>query len=406
MIRPRYEDSGDLRQPYGSHIAKMYEDGVFNEKLPIVTTDPNLLEEQAREAMGHKPFSYIYGGAGGMSAVEGNHRAFHQWRIIPRVLKPSSPRNLTVKLFGNVYDSPLLIAPIGVQGTFHPSGERGLVAACAELGIPYCLSTAATSSIEDVANACGSHPHWYQLYWPKDDDITVSLLSRARASGYRALIVTLDTVTVAWRPRDLDIGNLPFLEGVGNAVGFSDPVFRTKFAGISNGDTPEQNPIAASQFWISQVFSGDHRGWEDLVLLRKHWDGPILLKGVLSVEDAKLALQHGMNGIIVSNHGGRQLDGSVTSLEMLPEIVEAVGDELTVMFDSGIRTGSDIIKALALGAQAVFIGRPALYGLGIAGKEGAKAILAGLLADLDQSMGISGFASIADLRRTILREAK
>jgi isopentenyl diphosphate isomerase/L-lactate dehydrogenase-like FMN-dependent dehydrogenase len=299
-----------------------------------------------------------------------------------------------------------LIAPIGVQGTFHPSGEKGLVAASAELGIPYSLSTAATSSIEDVANACGSHPHWYQLYWPKDDDITISLLSRARASGYRVLIVTLDTVTVAWRPHDLDIGNLPFLEGVGNAVGFSDPVFRSKFANISNGDTPENNPIAASHFWISQIFSGDHHGWEDLALLRKHWDGPILLKGVLSVEDAKLALQYGMNGIIVSNHGGRQLDGSVTSLEMLPEIVDAVGNELTVMFDSGIRTGSDIIKALALGAQAVFVGRPALYGLGIAGKEGAKAVLAGLLADLDQSMGISGFTSIADLQRTILRGSK
>ncbi|KAL7944964.1 FMN-dependent dehydrogenase [Trichoderma barbatum] len=400
MINLRNGGYGDRRQPYGSHIGKMYEDGVFNEKLPIVTTDPNSLEEQAREAMGYKAFSYIYGGAGEMSAVEANRRAFCQWRIIPRVLKPSSPRNLTVRLFGKVY------APIGVQGTFHPSGEKGLVAACAELGIPYSLSTAATSSIEDVANACGSHPHWYQLYWPKDDDITISLLSRASASGYSVLIVTLDTVTVAWRPHDLDIGNLPFLGGVGNAVGFSDPVFRSKFADLSNGDIPEKNPIAASRFWISQVFSGDHHDWEDLALLRKHWDGPILLKGVLSVEDAKLALKHGLSGIVVSNHGGRQLDGSVTPLEMLPEIVDAVGSELTVMFDSGIRTGSDIIKALALGAHAVFVGRPALYGLGIAGKEGAKAVLAGLLADLDQSMGISGFTSIDDLQRAILRGVK
>ncbi|KAH8803715.1 FMN-dependent dehydrogenase [Xylogone sp. PMI_703] len=406
MVSLKAGDRGDFRPLYGSHIAKIYEDGVFDDKLPIVTTDPNLLEEQARQAMGHKSFSYIYGGAGGMSSVEANRDEFRQWRIAPRVLKPSSPRNLTVKLFDDAYDTPLLMAPVGVQSTFHPSGERGLVAACAELGIPYSLSTAATSSIEDVATACGSHPRWYQLYWPRDDDITRSLLCRAKVSGYRVLIVTLDTVTVAWRPHDLDMANLPFLEGIGNAVGFSDPVFRSKFADISNGDTPENDPIAASRFWISQVFSGHHRGWEDLASLRSGWDGPIVLKGVLSIEDAKLALKYGMDGIIVSNHGGRQLDGCVTSLEMLPEIVDAVGGELTVMFDSGIRTGADIIKALALGAQAVFVGRPALYGLGIAGKEGAQAVLAGLLADLDQSMGISGFANIADLQRSILRRVK
>ncbi|KAL6890798.1 FMN-dependent dehydrogenase [Trichoderma evansii] len=389
MIKPRNGGQSNRRQPYNYHISKMYEDGIFNRKLPIVTTDPSLLEEQARKAMGQKPFGYIYAGAGVMLSVEANRRAFDKWRIIPRYLKPSSPRDLTVKLFGEVYGSPLLIAPMGVQGTFHPSGERGIIAACAELGIPYSLSTAATTSIEDVADACGSHPHWYQLYWPKDDDITVSLLSRVKASGYRALIVTLDTTAVGWRPHDLDLANLPFLEGIGNAVAFSDPVFRSKFSDISNGDTPEKNPTAAARFWISQVASGYYHSWEDLALLRKHWDGPILLKGVLSVEDAKLALKHGMNGIIVSNHGGRQLDG-----------------ELTVMFDSGIRTGSDIIKAIALGAQAVLVGRPVLYGLGIAGKDGAIAVLANLLADLDQSMGISGFTSITDLQRSILREAK
>jgi isopentenyl diphosphate isomerase/L-lactate dehydrogenase-like FMN-dependent dehydrogenase len=297
------------------------------------------------------------------------------------------------------------MAPVGVQGTFHTSGEKGLSAACSELGIPYCLSTAATSSIEDVAEACGSHPLWYQLYWPKDDDITISLLGRAKATGYRVLIVTLDTVSVAWRPQDLDIANLPFFEGVGNAVGFSDPIFRSKFADKNNGDTPECNPLDASRYWISEVFSGHHHSWDDLALLRKHWNGPIVLKGILSVDDAKLSLKHGMDGILVSNHGGRQLDGSVTSLEMLPEIVDAVGNELTVMFDSGIRTGSDIIKALALGAKGVFVGRPALYGLGIAGKEGAKSVLAGLLADFDQAMGISGFTDISELRRSIVRKA-
>ncbi|KAF4988180.1 hypothetical protein FDECE_15156 [Fusarium decemcellulare] len=412
MISSSQNARGQKRPPYAFHIAKTYEDGIFNDKLPIVTTDPNLLEDQARQAMGNKPFGYIYGGAGEMSSVDENRLAFRRWKIVPRVLKPCAPRDLRVKLFGVIYgnipqlqNSPLLMAPVGVQGTFHPSGEKGLSAACAELGIPYSLSTAATSSIEDIAAACGSHPRWYQLYWPKDDDITKSLLRRAKASGYTTLIVTLDTVSVAWRPQDLNIANLPFLEGVGNAVGFSDPIFRAKFADKNNGDMPEDNPLAASRYWISEVFSGEHHSWEDLALLRKHWDGPIVLKGVLSVEDARLALEHGMDGVFVSNHGGRQLDGSVSSIEMLPEIVDAVGSELTVMFDSGIRTGSDVIKALALGAKAVFVGRPALYGLGIAGKEGAKSVLAGLLADLDQSMGISGFASIHELQRTILRKA-
>ncbi|PNP76156.1 hypothetical protein FNYG_10445 [Fusarium nygamai] len=238
-------------------------------KLPIVTTDPKLLEDQARRSMGNKPFGYIYGGAGQMSSVDANRLAFDQWRIIPLVLKPSSPRDLCVRLFGSTYvDSLLLMAPVGVQGTFHTSGEKGLSAACPELGIPYCLSKAATSSIEDVEAACGSHPRWYQLYWPKDDDITVSLVRRAKATGYRVLIVTLNTVTVAWRPQDLDIANLSFLEGVGNAAGFSDLIFRSKFADENNGDTSGGDPLDASHYWISEVFSGHHHSWDDLALLR------------------------------------------------------------------------------------------------------------------------------------------
>jgi isopentenyl diphosphate isomerase/L-lactate dehydrogenase-like FMN-dependent dehydrogenase len=297
------------------------------------------------------------------------------------------------------------MAPVGVQAMFHAHGEKGLSSACAELGIPYTLSTAATSTIEDVAAVMGSHSRWYQLYWPRSDSITISLLERAQKSGYSTLVVTLDTVSVAWRPKDLDIANLPFLEGTGNVVGFSDPVFRKHFADSHNGTTPESSTTEASRAWSSEVFSGCHHGWDELALLRKHWKGPIVLKGVLCVEDAQLASEHGMDGIIVSNHGGRQLDGSVTSLEMLPDIVDAVGDKLTVLFDSGIRTGSDIIKALALGAKGVFVGRPALYGLGIAGKEGAKAVLAGLLAEMDQAMGITGLANIGDLKRSILKRS-
>ncbi|RFU75932.1 fmn-dependent dehydrogenase [Trichoderma arundinaceum] len=404
MIKPDYRDGPpkDTSQ-YASHIAAIYHDGVFANQLPIVTTNPVALEDHAREVMSETAFGYIYGGAGEMSTMDANRLAFRQWKLIPRCLKPCCPRSLDVELFGVTYKSPVIMAPVGVQGFFHPHGEKGLVEACTELRIPYILSTAATSTIEDIGDACGAHPHWYQLYWPKDNEITVSLLTRAQKSGYSTLVVTLDTVAVAWRPHDLDIANLPFLTGTGNAVGFSDPVFRAKFSDMTHGDTPEGNPVAASKYWIGEVFSGEHHSWEDLQLLRNNWNGPIVLKGIMCADDARLAYQYGIDGIVVSNHGGRQLDGAVASLEMLPEIVEAVGNKMTILFDSGIRTGADIMKALALGADAVFVARPVLYGFGIAGKEGAKSVLAGLLADLDQSMKISGFSSIKELNSVILK---
>ncbi|KAF6813958.1 FMN-dependent dehydrogenase [Colletotrichum sojae] len=401
------DDNADgVMVPYASYAVSIYQNGIIAGQLPTVTTDPNGLQEQAKKAMGKDAFGYVFGGAGELSTMDANRLAFRQWKIVPRFLRPTNPRDLRTELFGVTYDSPVLMAPIGVQGIFHEDKETGLASACAELRVPYTLSTAATSTIEEVAEASGDNHRWFQLYWPTDDEITGSLLRRARASGYNVLVVTLDTVTMAWRPVDLDSAFLPFATGTGNAVGFSDPVFRKKFAAENDGDEVEENVISASRAWISQAFPGDHHTWEDLALLKKHWDGPIVLKGVLSVEDAKLAAQHGVSGIIVSNHGGRQLDGGVASLEMLPEIVEAVGDKITVMFDSGIRTGADIIKALALGAKAVFVGRPAIYGLGIAGKEGAKAVLAGLLADLDLTMGLSGFKSVSDLKPSILRQVR
>lgn len=296
------------------------------------------------------------------------------------------------------------MAPVGVQSAYHQDKETGLAAACAALSVPFTISTASTSTIEEIAAAVGPEaPRWFQLYWPRDDDITASLLRRARDAGCSVLVVTLDTFTMAWRPRDLDIGFLPFPLGQGNAIGFSDPVFRQKFAERTGGGTPEDKVLEASQQWIADVFSGQAHPWEDLALLRKHWDGPIVLKGIMSPDDARLALKFGMDGIVVSNHGGRQLDGAMASLEMLPEIVEAVGDKMTVMFDSGIRTGADAIKALCLGAKAVLVGRPVIYGLGIAGTKGAKHVLGGLLADFDQSMGLAGVKTVKELDKKMVR---
>lgn len=299
--------------------------------------------------------------------------------------------------------SPVIMAPVGVMKAYHEDGEEGVASACAELGVPFTLSTASTSTIEEVAAAVNDAARWFQLYWPLDDELTGSILRRAKFNGYTVLVVTLDTFTVSWRPLDLDGGFLPFIKGQGVQVGFSDPVFRRKFAEMSDGDTPEDNPLLASQLFIAEAFSGHAHTWEDLQVLRKFWDGPIVLKGILSVADARLAVKHGVDGIVVSNHGGRQLDGAIASLEVLPEIVEAVGNRVTVLFDSGIRTGTDIMKALCLGAKAVLVGRPVVYGLGINGKEGAKHVLASILADLDQSMGLSCVKNVGELNRAMLR---
>ena len=319
------------------------------------------------------------------------------------MLRQTSPRDLRVSLFRKEYETPLLIAPVGVQGIFHADKETGMASVAADIGIPYIMSTASSSTIEEVSAAGGNGDRWFQLYWPQDDEITISLLSRAKKAGFTVLVVTLDTWSLAWRPWDLDHAYVPFFQGTGNAVGFSDPAFRKKFEEGHGGMEIEGNITAASESWITAVWSGAAHSWEDLEVLKTNWEGPIVLKGIQHPDDARKAAERGMDGIVVSNHGGRQLDGAVGSLDMLPEIVEAVGDKVTVLFDSGVRTGTDLIKALCLGAKAVLIGRPWVYGLGIAGKEGARQVMKGLLADLDQSMGLAGIQSVKDCTTKMVR---
>ncbi|KAI4128337.1 MAG: hypothetical protein LQ338_002782 [Usnochroma carphineum] len=357
---PEHPEGG---RKYGAHQMEIYRDGLLYNKLPTLTTDPNKLEEQARKFLGARSFNYVAGGAGEKATMDANRLAFRQW-----------------KLFGQTFESPLLVAPIGVQTIFHRDKETGVAEISRELGVPYILSTASSSSIEEVAEASGDGTRWFQLYWPQDDEITQSLLRRARSNGYKVLIVTLDTWTLAWRPADLDNAYVPFASGVGDQTGFSDPAFRAKFAKKYNDKTPEDDIFLASREWEAEVFSGAAHTWEDLELIKAEWDGPIVLKGIQHVEDAKRAVEAGMHGIVVSNHGGRQLDGAIGSLEVLPEIVEAVGDKLTVLFDSGVRTGVDVIKALCLGAKGVLVGRPWVYGLAVAGKSGARDVLEGILA--------------------------
>ncbi|KAI0443307.1 glycolate oxidase [Xylaria telfairii] len=397
------DNETDVPPSFGSYQNEIYAQGVLHGIRPTVTTDPNILRLQAKKAMREDAYNYIAGGAGEGATMDANRLAFRQWKIVPRMMRPSAPRDLRVSLFGELYDSPVLVAPVGAQEVYHRDKEIGTAAACAELNVPFIMSTASTSSMQEVAAVGGDHPRWFQLYWPMDDEITASILSTAKANGFKVLVVTVDTATMSWRPADLDTAYIPFMLGQGNAVGFADPVFRQKFAERSDGATPENSPFVAAGYWLGEAFSGDSHSWEHLEVIKRHWDGPIVLKGIQHPDDAVLALKHGVSGIIVSNHGGRQVDGAVGSLDMLPEIVQAVGDKMTVLFDSGIRTGADIVKALALGAKAVLIGRPVMYGLGIAGKAGARHVIASLLADLDGTMGLAGIKSVADLSQGTLK---
>jgi isopentenyl diphosphate isomerase/L-lactate dehydrogenase-like FMN-dependent dehydrogenase len=241
--------------------------------------------------------------------------------------------------------------------------------------------------MEQVADVMGDAERWFQLYWPKDPKVARSFLNRAEAAGFTVLVVTLDTPLLAWRPRDLDQAYLPFLHGVGMANYFTDPAFK---AGLSK---PVQEDLtAAVRHFIGR--QGDPgKTWPDLAFLRENWDGPIVLKGVLHPDDARQAAAAGMDGVVVSHHGGRQVAGSVVAADALPRVAQAVGDRLTVLFDSGIRTGDDIFKALALGARAVLVGRPYVYGLGLDGRAGVEHVIRCLLAELDLTLALSGHAT-------------
>ncbi|MEU7481890.1 lactate 2-monooxygenase [Lentzea sp. NPDC042327] len=365
--------------------------------VPPFTTDPDALEDSARSRLGPGPFWYVAGGAGSGATVRANREAFDRVRIVPRMLTDATERHLGVTVLGTELPAPVMLAPVGVQSILHPDGELATARAAAELGVPMVLSTASSHTIEEVAEASGAGPRWYQLYWPNDQDVCASLLERAKKAGYTALVVTLDTWTLAWRPHDLDQAYLPFLRGVGTAIPFSDPAFR---AGLAK--SPEEDLPMAILRWV-QLFTGTDKSWDRLAFLREHWDGPIVLKGIQHPDDARKAVESGMDGVVVSNHGGRQVDGAVGSLDVLPAVVEAVGEQVDVLFDSGIRTGADVVKALALGAKAVLVGRPFAYGLAHGGQVGVKHVLRGLLADFDLTLGLSGHRSPAELGPDALR---
>ena len=377
-------------QPFGAYQSEIYLAGLGG-AVPPFTTDGDALESSARQRMEPGPFWYVAGGAGAGATVRANREAFDRWRIVPRMLRDTTDRALGTTVLGTVMSAPVLLAPVGVQGIVHPDGELASARAAAALGLPMVLSTASSYPLEEVAEANGAGPRWYQLYWPNDDELCASLLRRARAAGYTALVVTLDTWMLAWRPHDLDQSYLPFLLGQGTAIPFSDPVFRSRL-----DKSPEEDLAGAVARWVP-TFTGTAKTWDRLPFLRERWDGPIVLKGIQHVDDARRAVTAGMDGIVVSNHGGRQVDGAIGALDALPRIAAAVGGQIEVLFDSGVRSGADVLKALALGARAVLVGRPVAYGLAHGGEEGVRHVLRSLLADFDLTLGLCGYRTPAEL---------
>ncbi|MDN5749456.1 MAG: alpha-hydroxy-acid oxidizing protein [Pseudonocardia sp.] len=377
--------------PFSSYAAEIYLRGLGDE-TPRYPTDPCALEDAARAVLTDGPFGYIAGGAGSGATMRANRAAFDGHGFVPRMLRDTTVRDWSTTVLDTRMPAPLLLAPIGVLSILHADGELAVARAAAELGVPMVLSTAASYTIEEVAEASGDGSRWFQLYWPTEDEVTVSLLQRARAAGYTTLVVTLDTWTLGWRPADLDGSYLPFLRGVGTAIPFSDPAFR---AGLAKA--PEDDLMAAVGRWVP-MFTGTALRWDRLDLIREHWDGPILLKGVQHVDDALGALDAGMDGIVVSNHGGRQVDRAIGALDALPGIVGAVDGRAAVLFDSGVRTGADAAVALALGADAVLLGRPYAYGLALGGQDGVRHVVRSVLAELDLTLALAGFADLAALR--------
>jgi lactate 2-monooxygenase len=345
---------------------------------------PEQWEALAAAVLEPAPFDYIAGGAGSEATMRANREAFERRRLRPRMLRGNVERELSVEVLGTRSPAPFFLAPIGVLSIAHEEGEIAVARAAARTGVPLVLSSAASHSLEEVAAEMGDAPRWFQLYWVNDREVAVSLVERATASGYRAIVVTLDTLTLGWRPRDLQRAYLPFITGEGCAQFFSDPVFRSRLA-----RSPEEDLLSAAVTMLG-TFPNLGLTWEDLSWLRGETELPLLVKGVLTGEDALRARDCGIDGMVVSNHGGRQVDGAVAALDALVEVREALGPEAVVLMDSGIRGGGDVLKALALGADAVLLGRPYAYGLAVGGQDGVEAVIQQLLAETDLTLALMG----------------
>jgi lactate 2-monooxygenase len=363
---------------------------------PDVPTDFFALEEAARLKMSPEAWAYTAGAAGLQTTMDENSAAFWRKHIAPRALVGAATRDLTSEMFGQKAAGPIMTSPIGVLEMMHPEADLAVARATAALGVPMIISSQASFPMEEIAKANGDGARFFQLYWGKSDAIAESFVKRAEACGCKAIFITLDTVILGWRPRDLNLGFLPFLRGQGIAQYTSDPAFRALLPA-----PPEENPQAAA-FTFTQVFSDPGLDWARIAKIRSWTKLPVILKGIMRPDDAARAVSEGYDGILVSNHGGRQVDGGIGTLDALPSIVAAVQGKIPVMLDSGIRGGADIFKALALGATAVGIGRPYVYGLALGGQAGVQAVLEYLLAELDITMALNGCRTPSEIGPDLL----
>ena len=380
-------------------VRERYREGMYEDEeppYPIAYTD---LREAAWEQMDERARAYVHGGSGTEETFERN-RDFSSYRIVPRMLRGVQNRDLSVELLGNRQEFPVMITPLGVQSLLHEEGELATARACRELDVPFTLSSLASTPMEEVSDALGETTKWFQFYWSSDRAVAESFLDRAEASGYDAIVFTVDAPTLGWRDRLLERGYYPFLEGEGVANYLSDPAFRDGLKA-----PPEQDMQAAVDRFL-EIFGDESLTWSDLEYLADYTDLPVVLKGVLHPEDARLALEHGADAVQVSTHGGRQVDGSITALEALPEVAEAVGEEAPVLFDSGVRRGSQVFKALACGADAAMIGRPFAYGLGLDGQPAVEWVLENIIAEFDLTMGLAGYDDAAAIDSSAVRHER
>lgn len=407
------------------HQTRIYVRGVSGRR-PRVPLDATRLEAAARKHLSADAFAYIAGGAGNERTIAANRAAFDRWRIVPRMLRDVERRDTSTELFGHRLPGPFLLAPVGVLELAHREADCAVARAARDTQTPMIFSNQASRPMEGLSRILADTPHWFQLYWSKSDQLVESLVARAERCGCTAIVVTLDTTMLGWRARDLERARLPFLRGQGIAQYTSDPVFTAMLAEPGPKPSPDQRPtpnlatlrtlialtgaypggflstlrsgrgLAAARRFVD-IYSRPSLTWEHLAFLRERTALPILLKGILHPDDAARAVAEGMNGVVVSNHGGRQVDGAIATLEALPSVVEAVDGRIPVLLDSGIRGGADAFKAIALGARAVLIGRPFVYGLAIAGRAGVREVIENLASDFDLTMGLAGHRSVAEI---------
>jgi isopentenyl-diphosphate delta-isomerase len=379
----------------------VYLAGAAGEK-PDVPPAYEKLRDAAREEMSEEAYGYVEGSAGSEDTARENREAFRRWRLVPSLMNDVSDRDLSTTVLGDELDVPFLLAPVGVLSIVHDAAEAAVARAASSTDVPFVLSTVSSRTMEEVADEAddvdGTTPRWFQLYPSSDPELNESLLRRAEESGYTAVVVTVDTPLLGWRERDVENAYLPFLDAEGLANYFADPVFRD-----SLDNPPEENEFAAVRRFID-IFSDATLTPETVAGIVGSTDLPVVVKGLLTPDDAVAAVDAGADGVVVSNHGGRQVDGAVGALDALPEVAEALEDE-TVLFDSGVRRGADALKALALGADAVMLGRPYVYGLGLDGEEGVREVVENFRADLDLTLGLTGRVSVDEVDGSLVRES-